>query len=139
MWKLYYPEDNKYIIPKSGLNFLGNETKKNIKFLLICGYENFDKFYVRVDILERLFLKIIEITKNNMFKINSDMINLIGCTKENFFKLLNLMHYQPKKGKEKQDNDDFFIYKPKIMKIKKNRISESENNPFSKLSELRFR
>ncbi len=21
LWKLYYPEDNKYIIPKSGLNF----------------------------------------------------------------------------------------------------------------------
>jgi len=139
LWKLYYPEDKKYIIPKPGLNFLGNETKKNIKFLLICGYENFDKFYVRVDILERLFLKIIETTKNNIFKINSDMINLIGCNKENFFKLLNLMDYQRKKIKEKKDNEDFFVYKPKVTKIKETINLKGKNNPFGKLSELRFR
>ena len=60
LWKLYFPEDKKYIIPKSGLNFLKNETKKNNKFLLICGFENFDKFYIRVDILRKAFLKIIE-------------------------------------------------------------------------------
>ena len=57
LWKLYYPEDKKYIIPKPGLNFLKNETIENNKFLLICGFENFNKFYVRVDILERLFFK----------------------------------------------------------------------------------
>ena len=28
LWKLYFPEDKEYIIPKSGLNFLKNETKK---------------------------------------------------------------------------------------------------------------
>ena len=32
LWKLYFPEDKKYIIPKSGLNFLKNETKKIINF-----------------------------------------------------------------------------------------------------------
>ena len=63
LWKLYYPEDKKYVVPKSGLNFLKDEIKKNSKFLLICGFENFGKFYVRVDILERLFLKIIEFSK----------------------------------------------------------------------------
>ena len=84
LWKLYFPEDKKYIIPKSGLNFLKNEIKNNNKFLLICGFENFDKFYIRVDILERLFLKIIENSKDGIFKIDSDMINLIGCTKKIF-------------------------------------------------------
>ena len=64
LWKLYFPEDKKYIIPKSGLNFLKEETKKNNKFLLICGFENFNKFYIRVDILERFFLKIIDNSKN---------------------------------------------------------------------------
>ncbi len=44
LWKLYFPQDKNHIIPKSGLNFLTNETKKNNKFLLICGFENFDKF-----------------------------------------------------------------------------------------------
>ena len=76
LWKLYFPEDKKYIVPKSGLNFLKNETKKNNKFLLICGFENFENFYVRVDILERLFLKIIE--KTGIEKIPIATIALIA-------------------------------------------------------------
>jgi len=84
--------------------------------------------------LERLFLKIIENSKNGSFKIDSDMINLIGCSKENFFKLLELMEYKSKKNK----NEEFFIYKPKLTKnIKLKKISK--NSPFMKLSELRFR
>ena len=135
LWKLYFTDDRENIIPKYGLNFLNEKISKNSKFLLICGYENFNKFYVRVDILERLFLKIIENSKNKMFKIDSDMINLIGCTKENFFKLLKLMEYYPKK-----DKDEFFVYKPKFNKNKINKSSKklSKNNPFSKLSEIRF-
>jgi len=133
LWKLYFYEDKKYIIPKYGLNFLKNETKKNSNFLLICGFENFNKFYVRIDILERFFLKIIENTKDKAFKINSDMINLIGCSKENFFKLLELMEYKSKNKKE-----EFFIYKPKLEKNKKMEKT-IKNNPFEKLSELRFR
>ena len=139
LWKLYFLEDKKYIIPKSGLNFLKNETKKNNKFLLICGFENFDKFYIRVDILERLFLKIIENTKDGAFKIDSDMINLIGCSKDNFFKLLELMDYKSKKNEDKKE--EFFIYKPKLTKNKRSKKNKktSKNNPFEKLSELRFR
>ena len=139
LWKLYFQEDKKYIIPKSGLNFLKNETQKNSKFLLICGFENFGKFYIRVDILERLFLKIIEKSQNGRFKIDSDMINLIGCSKENFLKLLELMEYKPKKDTNKKE--EVFIYKPSTTKnkrlIKNKKISR--NNPFEKLSELRFR
>ena len=44
LWKLYFHKDKEKIIPKSGLNFLSNETKQNKKFLLICGFENFEKF-----------------------------------------------------------------------------------------------
>ena len=137
LWKLYFPEDKKNIIPKFGLNFLKNETKKNNKFLLICGFENFNKFYIRVDILERLFLRIIENTKNGAFKIDSDMINLIGCSKENFFKLLELMEYRSKKSKK--EKEEFFVYTPKLTKNKIKYQKTSINNPFEKLSELRFR
>tara|TARA_Y100001960_G_scaffold191407_1_gene200444 strand:- start:1356 stop:3161 length:1806 start_codon:yes stop_codon:yes gene_type:complete len=139
LWKLYFPEDKNYTVPKSGLNFLKDEDKKNNKFLLICGFENFGKFYVRVDILERLFLKIIENTKDNIFEIDSDMINLIGCSKENFLKLLELMHYIPKKIKNNEK--EFFSYKPKFEKNKKQikDKKDSKNNPFGKLTELRFR
>ena len=137
LWKLYYPEDKKYIIPKSGLNFLKNETIENNKFLLICGFENFGKFYVRVDILERLFLKIIENTKESIFKIDSDMINLIGCNKESFFKLLELMHYKPKNTN--QNKYELFIYQPERKKNKKTSKKSSKSSAFDKLSELRFR
>jgi|TARA_Y100000310_G_scaffold129915_1_gene129082 ATP-dependent RNA helicase SUPV3L1/SUV3 len=135
LWKLYFTEDKKYIIPKPGLNFLKDESKKNNKFLLICGFENFGKFYVRVDILEKLFLKIIENSKDNIFKIDSDMINLIGCSKENFLKLLQLMQYEPKKIEG--NKEEFFTYKPKFIRNKNQKINK--DNAFGKLSELRFR
>ena len=139
LWKLYYPEDKKYIIPKFGLNFLKNETIENNKFLLICGFENFNKFYIRVDILERLFLKIIENIKDGIFKIDSNMINLIGCSKENFYKLLELMEYKRKKIKD--DKEEFFIYKPRFSKSVKGKKDKkiSKDNPFGKLTELIFR
>ena len=140
LWKLFFLEDKNYVVPKSGLNFLKDEFKKNNKFLLICGFENFGNFYVRVDILERLFVKIIENTKNNIFKIDSNMINLIGCSRDNFFKLLKLMQYIPIKN-DNNKKDDLFSYKPKFAKSKVNKQDKktTENNPFSKLAELRFR
>ena len=138
LWKLYFPNDEKNTIPKFGLNFLTNE-KKNRKFMLICGFENFDKYYVRVDILERLFLKIIKNTKASTFKIDSDMINLVGCNKENFFKLLKLMEYKLKKVEKSEE--EYFVYRPKHKKnIQKSAIKKpNKNKLFDKLSELRFR
>jgi len=137
--KVFFKENEKAEIPKSGLNFLQNQVAKNKKFLLICGFENFDKFYVRIDILERLFLQIIEKSKDGKFKINSDMINLVGCSKENFFKLLELMRY--KRHIDSKTKEESFIYshnnkKRNEKKFVKNRAN---NSAFSKLSEIRFR
>jgi len=138
LWKLHFSEDNKNIVPKFGLNFLKNEKNKNNKFLLICGFENFGKFHVRVDILERLFLKIIEKTKDRIFTVDSDMINLIGSNKENFYKLFELMHYKRKISSKKEE---FFTYQPKyiISKESKTTNKTKKTNPFNKLAELRFR
>ena len=69
--------------------------------MLICGFEKFENFFVRIDILERLFIKIIENNKKNKIKLNSDMINLLGCSKDNFIKLLKLMNYKVEKRKKK--------------------------------------
>ena len=112
---------------------------QNNKFLLICGFENFNNFYIRVDILERLFLKILENTKDGAFKIDSNMINLIGCSKENFYKLLDLMQYKPKKTKDSKE--ELFVYKPKSLKKENRKRSTKVNkdSPFEKLTELRFR
>ena len=88
--------------------------------------------------MERFFLKVIDNTKNKIFKTNSDMINLIGSSKENFYKLLELMHYKRKiiKG----NKEDFFIYQPRFKKSKVQSIVKkpSNDNPFKKLSEIRF-
>ena len=77
LWKIFYNLSDKNKIPKSGLNFLvSNILDKN--FLLLCGFEKFGEFFVRIDILEKLFLKILENTKDRKFKINSEMMNLLG-------------------------------------------------------------
>ena len=66
------------------------------------------------------------------------MINLIGCSKENFFTLLELMHY--KRIKTKDEKEEFFIYKPQYnkTKIKKIKKKTDKSSPFNKLSEIRF-
>ena len=111
----------------------------NVSVKKSSGFENFEKFYVRVDILERLFLQVIENTKGKVFKINSDMINLIGCNKENFFKLLELMEYKRKKIENSEE--DFFMYQPKYKKNKDKKDIKKldKKGHFDKLSELRFR
>ena len=62
-----------------------------------CGFEKFREFYVRIDILEKLFLKILENTKDKKFKTNAEMMNLLGCSKENFYKLMTYMNYKKDK------------------------------------------
>ena len=64
LWEFYNGIIKNNQIPKSGLNFLFDEKKTlNSRFLLLCGFEKFKNFYVRVDILEKLFIKIIEKSK----------------------------------------------------------------------------
>ena len=83
LWKMFHSLSDKNKIPKSGLNFLTNINFER-NFLLLCGFEKFKEFFVRIDILEKLFLKIIENTKDKKFKVNSEMMNLLGCSKDNF-------------------------------------------------------
>ena len=104
LWKLFYNLNEKNEIPKFGLNFLINN-KYDQNFLLLCGFEKFKEYFVRIDILEKLFIKIIENTKDRKFKVNAEMMNLLGCTKENFYKLLNYMNYKQDKA------EDTYIFK----------------------------
>ena len=63
--------------------------------MLLCGFEKFDNFYVRIDILERLFIKIMNSSKekNKEIKLIPEMLNLLGCSKEDFLKLIKKMNY----------------------------------------------
>ncbi len=129
LWKIFHNFSDKNTIPKSGLNFLCNvEYEKN--FLLLCGFEKFREFYVRIDILEKLFLKIIENTKDKKFKINSEMMNLLGCSKENFYKLMSYMNYK------KDKVEDTYIFLGEKKKKKKIIRFDKKENPFKKLLSL---
>jgi len=138
LWKFFNNISKTNEIPKSGLNFLvDNDRKFNAKFLLLCGFEKFNNFYVRVDILEKLFLKIIENTKEGKFQITSEMMNLLGSSKENFYQLLDYMNYKrPDKKK------DIFFYTGDKKERKKTRFInkiDKKDNPFQKLMGLNLK
>ena len=135
LWKNYYRKNMNLKPPKFGLNFIVEENNINSNFMLICGFEKFKNFYVRIDILERLFIKIIENTKDKEIKLQSEMINLLGCTKENFLKLLVLMGYKYKE----RNKEIFFQYKPFRKKVfEKLKKVNKDDNPFNILNNVNF-
>jgi len=135
LWKNYYRKNMNLKPPKFGLNFIIEENNINSNFMLICGFEKFKNFYVRIDILERLFIKIIENTKGKEVKLQSEMMNLLGCTKENFLKLLVLMGYKYKE----RNKEIFFQYKPFRKKVfEKLKKVNKDDNPFNILNNVNF-
>ena len=106
--------------------------------MLLCGFENFDNQFVRIDILERLFVLIINSNpdKDKEIKLVPEMLNLLGCSKENFKKLIGKMNY--KTYQKDKDNDLYFKYSP-IKKIKKTfKKMNPSNSPFKVLKNLNF-
>ena len=132
LWKIFHNLSDQNTIPKSGLNFLC-DVKYEKNFLLLCGFEKFKEFYVRIDILEKLFLKIIDNTKDKKFKINAEMMNLLGCSKENFYKLMNYMDYKKDKAV------DTYIFKGERKQKKKIIRFDKKENPFNKLLSLNIK
>ncbi len=132
LWKIFHnlPDNNK--IPNPGLNFL-SDTSLEKNFLLLCGFEKFKEFFVRIDILEKLFLKILSKTKNKKFKINSEMMNLLGCSKDNFYRLMAYMNYK------KDKTIDTYIFKGEKKKKEKIIQFDKKENPFKKLLSLHIK
>ena len=130
LWKIFFNYTKENEIPKSGLNFIINSNyEKN--FLLLCGFEKFKNFFVRIDILEKLFIKILDSSKDRKFKINAEMMNLLGCTKENFYKLMTYMNYKKDKIEE-----DTYIFRGEKKKTEKFIKFDKKENPFKKLLSL---
>ena len=132
LWKIFQNSVNNFKIPKFGLNFLINENYDR-NFLLLCGFEKFKDFFVRIDILEKLFIKIIDNTKDRKFKVNSEMMNLLGCTKENFYKLMTYMNYK------KDKTTDTYIFKGEKKRKEKIIRFDKKENPFNKLLSLNLK
>ena len=134
LWKNFNQKYFELTPPTFGLNFLDDKNKKNKKFMLLCGFENFDNYFVRIDILERLFVLIINASpeKDKEIKLVPEMLNLLGCSKDNFKKLIEKMNY---KTLEK-DNDIYFRYNPKKQIKKTFKKIDTSNSPFKILKNL---
>ena len=139
LWKSYNEKNSNLSPPTFGLNFLEEKKIIDQNFMLLCGFEKFDNFYVRIDILERLFIMILNSKKDdrtNEIKLIPEMLNLLGCNKENFIKLIQKMNY---KTCEKENNL-YFKYMPIKKIIRKKEIKKDiKNNPFGVLSQLNFK
>ena len=138
LWKNYHQKFLNLKPPTFGLNFLENKDYKNKNFMLLCGFENFDKYFVRIDILERLFVQIINTNPDSKAKIKlvPEMLNLLGCSKNNFIKLIQKMNY-----KTSEENSEFYFkYAPIKQKIKKfiNK-NQKTDNPFNILKNINFK
>ena len=136
LWKNFHQKYYELKPPQFGLNFLEDKNKLNKNFMLLCGFEKFGNFFVRIDILERLFLIIINSNIKNEIKLTPEILNLLGCSKENFLKLINHMGY---KSFEK-DNETFFKYISKRKIFKSSKTSEvKSDNVFEVLKNINFK
>ncbi len=137
LWKNYHQKYFTLTPPTFGLNFLEDKNFNNKSFMLLCGFENFDQYFVRIDILERLFVLIINANpdKKKEIKLIPEMLNLLGCSKDNFKKLILKMKY---KSYEK-DNEIYFQYNPTKKKIKKViKKTYIKDSPFKVLKNINF-
>ncbi len=135
LWKNFKQINLTMKPPTFGLNFTDDPKFENKDFMLLCGFEKFDRFFVRIDILERLFIHIIKnnLENNQEVKLVPEMLNLLGCNKENFVKLIKNMNYKL----FEKNNEIYFKYNPrKINYRQKNKFSS--DNPFNVLNQINF-
>ena len=135
LWKNYHQKYFDFKPPKFGLNFLESKKPLNKNFMLICGFEKFDNFFVRIDILERLFIQIINSNeeKTKEIMLVPEMLNLLGCNKDNFIKLIKKMNY---KSIEKKNKVYFKYLSFKNKNYKNDNKTTNENSPFNVLKNL---
>ena len=132
LWKNFNQKYFELKPPQFGLNFLEANKFKNKNFMLLCGFEKFNNFFVRIDILERLFVQIINSKEEKEIKVIPEMLNLLGCSKDNFKKLLTSMSYKI----TEKNNEIYFKYMPKKLKKKNFEKQSKKESPFSILKSL---
>ena len=138
LWKNFHQKYFNLTPPTFGLNFLKDKKEYSREFMLLCGFEKFDSFFVRIDILERLFIKIMSYIneKNKEVKLTPEMLNLLGCNKEDFLKLIKKMNY----FSFMKNEETYFRYNP--LKNSKKQFSPKllkKENPFNVLKNINFK
>jgi ATP-dependent RNA helicase SUPV3L1/SUV3 len=137
LWKNFHQKYFNLSPPTFGLNFLEDKNFNNKNFMLLCGFESFDQFFVRIDILERLFVQIINANpdKKKEIKLIPEMLNLLGCSKDNFIKLIQNMKYKS----YIKDKEIYFQYNPPKEKTKKIfKKKDTADSPFKVLKNINF-
>ena len=134
LWKNFHQKFLNLAPPTFGLNFVEDKNAKNKNFMLLCGFENFENYFVRIDILERLFVQIINSNpdKNKEIRLVPEMLNLLGCNKQNFQKLIEKMNYKT----FEKENELYFKYHPKKIIKKSSKRIVTSNSPFKVLKNL---
>ena len=134
LWKNFHQKFLNLAPPTFGLNFVEDKNAKNKNFMLLCGFENFESYFVRIDILERLFVQIINSNpdKNKEIRLVPEMLNLLGCNKQNFQKLIEKMNYKT----FEKENELYFKYHPKKIIKKSSKRIVTSNSPFKVLKNL---
>ena len=130
LWKNFHQKYFDFKPPTFGLNFLESKKSLNKNFMLICGFEKFDNLFVRIDILERLFIQIINSNTEgkNEIMLVPEMLNLLGCSEDNFVKLIKTMNYKS----YQKENKLYFKYFPVKKKIfRNNKENLNKDNPFN--------
>ena len=130
LWKNFHQKYFNFKPPTFGLNFLESKKSLNKNFMLICGFEKFDNLFVRIDILERLFVQIINssLKGKNEIMLVPEMLNLLGCNEDNFVKLIKTMNYKS----YQKENKLYFKYFPVKKKIfRNNKQNLNKDNPFN--------
>ena len=136
LWKNFNQGFFELMPPSFGLNFIEKKKFTNNKFMLLCGFENFGDYYVRIDILERLFLKIIDKgQKKTEIKLVPEMLNLLGCNKENFVKLIKSMNYKI----IEKDKDIYFKYFYSRKQNNNTKRQDKSDNPFNILKKINIK
>ena len=138
LWKNFHQKYFDFKPPTFGLNFLESKKELNKNFMLICGFEKFDNFFVRIDILERLFIQIINSNAEgkNEIMLVPEMLNLLGCSEDNFVKLIKTMNYKS----YQKENKLYFKYFPVKKKIfRNNKENLNKDNPFNILKEFNIK
>ena len=138
LWKNYHQKYFGLKPPTFGLNFLNSKNSDNKDFMLLCGFEKIDNYFIRIDILERLFIKIMnsDPENNKEIKLIPEMLNLLGCSKDNFVKVIKKMNYKT----YEKSGEVYFKYFPNN-NYKKNITfkTNKKSNPFSILKQINLK
>ena len=140
LWHVYNQTPKSYPLLDLSRVSIKLEPEFVIPLYEIVGYRLRGDLLIRVDILERFLGKIRQISNNGLLITDLDLLNLLGCNKENFDSVLTALGYKFQNNKN-VSGYKFVGFKlgAKLKRSQNTSIKAQvvdENSPFYKLKEL---